>query len=88
MKPHTETPSTYLRLFKIVGLLAVVLWASSIAQAQLRIVGSLSGTVQDQTGAVISNANVTLKDEKTGIARQATTTEKGTFLFPELACGT
>lgn len=88
MKPHAETPSTSLRLFKIVGLIAVVLWATSIAQAQLRIVGSISGTVQDQTGAVISNANVTLKDEKTGIAKQATTTEKGTFLFPDLASGT
>ena len=87
MKPHAKTPSTSLGLFKVVGLFAVMLWASSIAQAQLRIVGSISGTVQDQTGAVISNANVTLKDEKTGIARQATTTEKGTFLFPDLASG-
>lgn len=87
MKPHAKTPSTSLGLFKVVGLFAVMLWASSIAHAQLRIVGSISGTVQDQTGAVISNANVTLKDEKTGIARQATTTEKGTFLFPDLASG-
>ena len=87
MKPHAKTPSTSLGLFKVIGLFAVMLWASSIAQAQLRIVGSISGTVQDQTGAVISNANVTLKDEKTGIARQATTTEKGTFLFPDLASG-
>ena len=87
MKPHTKTPSTYLGLFKIVGLLAVVLWASSIAHAQLRIVGAISGTVQDQTGAVIANASVTLKDEKTGISKQTTSTERGTFLFPDLASG-
>lgn len=69
-------------------LLAVLAWCIQPASAQLRIVGSISGTVQDQTGAVIANANVTLKDEKTGIAKQAVSTEKGTFLFPDLASGT
>mgnify|MGYP000659223716 CR=1 FL=1 len=88
MKPHTKMPSTFLDLLKTVALLAVVLWSSSSAWAQLRIVGSISGTVQDQTGAVIASASVTLKDEKTGISKQATTTEKGTFLFPDLASGT
>lgn len=88
MKPHTKTPSTFLGLIKIVALLAVVLWASTNAWAQLRIVGSISGTVQDQTGAVISNASVSLKDEKTGITRQVSSTERGTFLFPDLASGT
>ncbi|MFN0110258.1 MAG: carboxypeptidase regulatory-like domain-containing protein [Blastocatellia bacterium] len=69
-------------------LLAVLVWCAQPASAQLRIVGSISGTVQDQTGAVIANANVTLKDEKTGISKQAVSTEKGTFLFPDLASGT
>lgn len=55
--------------------------------AQLRIVGAISGTVQDQTGAVISNAEVTLKDEKTGITRETTSSDRGTFLFPDLASG-
>lgn len=88
MKPQTRMPSTFLSLLKITALLILALWASSSVRAQLRIVGSISGTVQDQTGAVIANANVTLKDEKTGISKQATSTDKGTFLFPDLASGT
>lgn len=88
MKPHAETQKNYSVLIRIVALLAVALCFSTSAQAQLRIVGSISGTVQDQTGAVIANASVSLKDEKTGITKQATTTERGTFLFPDLASGT
>ena len=65
MKPHVKTPNTYLILLRTIGLLAVVLLTSFNAQAQLRIVGAISGTVQDPTGAVVSNAKVTLRDEKT-----------------------
>ncbi len=88
MKPHVKTPNTYLLLLRTIGLLALVVWTSFNAQAQLRIVGALSGTVQDPTGAVVPNAKVTLRDEKTGIARDLTSTELGTFLFPDLGVGT
>ncbi|HEY8459189.1 MAG TPA: carboxypeptidase-like regulatory domain-containing protein, partial [Blastocatellia bacterium] len=57
------------------------------AWAQLRIVGAISGTVIDPTGAVVANAKVTLKDTKTGIAKEGTSTSGGTFLFPDLAVG-
>lgn len=60
-------------------------WQSTFAQ--LRIVGSISGTVQDPNGAVVPNARVTLKDQQTGLTRDSTTTEGGTFLFPDLAAG-
>src|SRR3989454_1849184 len=66
---------------------AAVLVSMQSAFAQLRIVGSISGTVQDPTGAVVPNARVVLKDQKTGITRESTTTEAGTFLFPDLASG-
>ncbi len=75
-------------LFKLAGCLALLLCVAIDARAQLRIVGAISGTVQDQSGAIIANASVTLRDEKTGIARQAASTERGTFLFPDLASGT
>lgn len=88
MKPHTKTPYTYLVLSRTIGLLAVLLLTSPSAWAQLRIVGAISGTVQDPTGAVVPNAKVTLRDEKTGITRDVTSTELGTFLFPDLAVGT
>ena len=94
MKPHAKKPSAYqalispMALIRTMGLLVLAICFSSSVWAQLRIVGAISGTVQDQTGAVIANAGVTLKDEKTGITRQATTTEQGTFLLPDLASGT
>lgn len=56
--------------------------------AQLRIVGSISGTVQDPNGAVVPNARVVVKDSQTGLTKESTTTEGGTFLFPDLAGGT
>ncbi len=66
---------------------AAVLISVQPALAQLRIVGSISGTVQDPTGAVVANARVVLKDQKTGLTKESTTTDAGTFLFPDLASG-
>lgn len=84
MKPHVKKPSVYL---KVAGLLALTILLSSSAWAQLRIVGAVSGTVLDQTGAVVANAKVTLKDAQTGITKEAASTNGGTFLFPDLAVG-
>ena len=83
MKPRM----TFAILARTLGLLALILLSAPNAWAQLRIVGALSGTVQDPTGAVVPNAKVTLRDEKTGISRNVTSTELGTFLFPDLAVG-
>jgi len=55
--------------------------------AQLRIVGAISGTVHDPSGAVVPNAEVVLKDTKTGITKETTSSEGGAFLFPDLAIG-
>src|SRR5437667_5532396 len=77
----------YLPTLIMIVFAAVLLASSQSAFAQLRIVGAISGTVQDPTGAVVPNARVTLKDTKTGITKEATSTEQGTFLFPDLASG-
>ncbi len=69
------------------AILGVLLALAVPAAAQLRIVGAVSGTVQDPTGASISGAKVVLKDEGTGITREASTTAAGSFLFPDLAHG-
>ena len=67
----------------------ILLWVftSPDAFGQLRIVGSISGTVQDPTGAIIPDAKVVLKDVKTGILKETTSSDRGTFLFPDLASG-
>src|SRR5436190_8426844 len=66
---------------------ALMLFGAHGAFAQLRIVGSISGTVQDPTGALVPNARVVLKDQQTGLTKESTTTAGGTFLFPDLASG-
>src|SRR6476469_1352953 len=66
---------------------AVLLAGVHAAYGQLRIVGSISGTVQDPTGALVPNARVVLKDQQTGLTRESTTTDGGSFLFPDLASG-
>src|SRR5262247_4270531 len=80
MKPHAKKPS-------VMGMLALMLLFSSGAWAQLRIVGAVSGTVLDPTGAVVAGAKITLKDAQTGITKEAASTNGGTFLFPDLAVG-
>jgi hypothetical protein len=66
---------------------ALLLLGAQSVFAQLRIVGAISGTVQDPTGAVVPKAKVVLKDLKTAITRETTSGDAGNFLFPDLANG-
>src|SRR5215467_1066308 len=77
------------RLPKVIMMivLGVLIFGAQSVCAQLRIVGSISGTVQDPTGAVVPKAHVVLKDTKTSITRETTSTDVGTFLFSDLAVG-
>ncbi len=50
-------------------------------------VGQISGAVTDETGAVIPNANVVIKNKETGIERQTTTGADGRYSAPALAAG-
>ncbi len=74
-------------LLKMLVVVVLFLASEPMVQAQLRIVGSISGTIQDQTGAVIPNASVVLQDTKTGIKKETASTGGGTFLFSDLATG-
>jgi hypothetical protein len=68
-------------------MMAALVFGGQSVLAQLRIVGAISGTVQDQNGAVIPNTKIILKDTKTGITKETTSSDRGTFLFPDLASG-
>jgi len=65
----------------------MLILCSSFALAQVRIVGSISGTVQDPTGAVVPGAQVVLKDEGTGLKKETISDAQGGFLFPDLNYG-
>ncbi|HEX4076701.1 MAG TPA: carboxypeptidase regulatory-like domain-containing protein [Candidatus Acidoferrales bacterium] len=49
--------------------------------------GTISGTVTDSSGAVIVGANITEKNEATGVAQHAVTDEHGRYLIPDLLVG-
>ena len=55
----------------------------TLAQATAQI----SGTVRDQTGAVLPGVEVTATQTDTGIARNTVTNETGSYVLPNLAIG-
>ena len=67
----------------------VVLWHSAFATSVLGQVTSatLTGTVADQTEAVLPGVDVTITNEATGSARSTVTDTLGTFTIPGLAPG-
>src|SRR6266851_5788790 len=49
--------------------------------------GSFSGTVSDNSGAVVAGAKITIISQATNISREATTDDGGHYLVPLLAVG-
>src|SRR5438093_1966926 len=70
-----------------VWLLLPLLLAPAGVGAQVRITGAIAGTVIDASDAVVPGARVQLIDEGTGVAKETTTGESGSFLFPDLSFG-
>lgn len=50
--------------------------------------GKITGTVKDQTGAVVPNADVDLSNQTTGIAQHTKTGSDGAYTFPLVPVGT
>ena len=70
------------RIFATLSLL--ILFSSLSAFAQT---GSISGTVSDQAGAVVTGAQITVVSAGTGLTRVTTTSDTGTFSVTELPVG-
>jgi hypothetical protein len=64
-----------------------VLLLPASAAAQTRIVGGITGTVADGSGAVVPGATVKLTDERAGTTRDTVTNDRGLFTFPDLQAG-
>ena len=70
----------------IFTLAIIFLWAN---QAYAQVSGAtLTGAVRDTSGAFIPNAQVSVKDLATGVARKVTTDSAGLFTAPYLLPGT
>ncbi|MBI3895448.1 MAG: TonB-dependent receptor [Acidobacteria bacterium] len=68
---------------------ALVVWVGFLgatAMAQVTT-GTISGSVQDSTGAVIPGATVTLRNVNTGISRTLSTNAQGRYTAPQLGLG-
>src|SRR6266850_550717 len=82
------THSTIARLVSSGGalvLLFAVLAISAFAQSNK---GEVKGTVKDQNGAVVQNAQVTITNTGTNAARTVSTGDDGTYDVPLLEPGT
>ena len=64
------------------SVLLLVVVGSSSAWAQFT--SGIEGTVTDPTGAVVSGATVTIKNEETGATQTFQTQESGSFRFTTL----
>src|SRR5436190_21121973 len=60
-------------------LVSAVLWAQATAQ--------ISGTVRDESGAVLPGVEVTVTQSDTGVARNTITNETGTYVLSNLPVG-
>ncbi|MFZ0516311.1 MAG: carboxypeptidase regulatory-like domain-containing protein [Acidobacteriaceae bacterium] len=69
-------------------LMAMALLLVFLPFAHAQTEATVSGTVQDPSGAVIPGAQVTLTNEATNDTRQATSNATGFFAFPSLVPGT
>lgn len=71
--------------FRVIGIFAAVAAICMCPAAFAQGYGSISGTVTDTSGAVISGADVTLTQVGTGLQRKAQAGSTGTYVFPTLA---
>jgi hypothetical protein len=73
--------------YRLTALLMALLIYQSVCLAQ-GTTSSISGTVTDPNGAVVSGASVTIRNVQTNATFNAATTNNGTFTVPALPTGT
>src|SRR5437763_2134355 len=61
------------------ALTTATLWAQATAQ--------ISGTVKDQSGAVLPGVEITATQTETGVARSTVSNETGSYVLPSLPLG-
>ena len=64
--------------------MAVLVWLTSVLPASAQADGRFAGTVLDSSGAFVPGATVTVKNEKTGEERTATSSARGIYVVTNL----
>lgn len=85
----TKWPSTLKKITRPYAVFAVcVIFCTMISPLSAQVKSSvITGTVTDQTGAVVLNATVTVLNEETGVSADTKTTDKGSYTVPYLPIG-
>jgi hypothetical protein len=71
---------------RIFLLLVLCICSAFVLSAQTAL-GTITGVVTDQTGAVVANAPVEAKNVETGVVTKAVSTETGNYTLSQLAVG-
>ncbi|MGA2183709.1 MAG: carboxypeptidase regulatory-like domain-containing protein [Bryobacteraceae bacterium] len=79
--PCPAALSLFFRALAAISLIALFSVASTQAVAQSLLAGDIAGTVTDPSGAVVPNANVSLKSLDTGGTQATTTSSVGYYRF-------
>src|SRR5947207_127377 len=78
------------RMLKKLGVQIVLVLVGALfftAYAQTTTVGTISGTVRDEKGAIVPKAEVSIQREGTGTSRTVTSDDNGFYLAPSLPAG-
>jgi hypothetical protein len=70
----------------VFGVVAITAMSQTAAHAQVDT-GAISGTVKDSSGAVVSGAKLTLRNEGTNFPTSTTTDSDGTYIFTPVKIG-
>jgi len=82
-----SSDAAWIRAGLLVACLVVFIAVSSLSFGQ-QLTGTLNGTTVDSTGAVVSNAKVTLKNESSGDVRTTISNATGYFTITAIQPGT
>src|SRR6202048_4045112 len=81
------TPKKIRGVFRVFVTFGIILLSSVPIYPQV-VGATLSGTVTDQSGAVIPNTQISIKNVATGVTRTVTTDAAGFYTAPNLLPGT
>ena len=77
-----------LRRFLVVVSLGLMLCAAVPSFSQTQVLGRISGTITDNSGAVVPGGRVTATNKATGRSQTTATNEAGYYAFTNLPAGT
>ena len=88
MKQHSGSSRKLPFFYALAWLLGAVLVLSGLSSNAQQLTGTISGTAYDQSGAVVPQANVVLKNEASGDVRTSVTDNAGHFAITAVQPGT